>query len=375
MNPRQLPPFQPRKAVSVRRGPDPITIVGGVLMVGLLVMAVRLGLRSDPSPTGPSRRSDSPGSATAAPTKPEPGAKSQQDGFIPRTAVEATRTDALSADPDKDPLCNLPPSMVRIGKSVGIPIERELRAATAMSDEEESQIGNDIEVQLTKEADFRGKLDLAQDVARYAPYVKALVGRLATGAERKGIRFRVHMLRDPSFNAAALVGGVMMVHTGLFDGQDAVQDEAELVAILGHEIAHVDRRHCAAVHQYVKALGDVPGTSLVVRLSRITLSSEYEHEADDRGNTLAIAMQYNPQAAVRLWGRMHQAQGSSGPGGLAGQLGQELNELGRSHPASAERACRAMRKVNWARENANWTRLYDGKTNLRNLVPGPDQPH
>ena len=51
---------------------------------------------------------------------------------------------------------------------------------------------------------------------------------------------RVAVFRDPALNAFAMPNGKVYVHTGLLA---RVENEAQLAAILGHELTHVTNRH------------------------------------------------------------------------------------------------------------------------------------
>lgn len=55
-----------------------------------------------------------------------------------------------------------------------------------------------------------------------------------------GPTFHFTVIRDPTINAFALANGGVIVHTGLLA---AVQNEAQLALVLGHEIAHTNQRH------------------------------------------------------------------------------------------------------------------------------------
>src|SRR6185436_15658066 len=105
-------------------------------------------------------------------------------------------------------------------------------------------------------------------------------------------------------------GGTLLVFTGTLEGREAVRSEAELAAVLGHEMAHVERRHVVAAYQFAKAaLGEDSDEAVVaMRILTLPLSTEHELEADDRGTELAVLAQYDPQAVVDLWRRRVHAE-------------------------------------------------------------------
>ncbi|MDE2252989.1 MAG: M48 family metalloprotease [Betaproteobacteria bacterium] len=78
-------------------------------------------------------------------------------------------------------------------------------------------------------------------------YLQGIVERLTPAADAAAEpdaphHFGVFLLRDPTFNAFALPGGEIGVHTGLV--VDA-QAEAQLAAVFAHELSHVTQRHIA----------------------------------------------------------------------------------------------------------------------------------
>lgn len=80
------------------------------------------------------------------------------------------------------------------------------------------------------------------DEPRLRAYLDGLGQRLARASHRPGLRWRFEVLDTAEVNAFALPGGVVVVTRGLLA---MLRDEAELAAVLGHEIAHVAARHAA----------------------------------------------------------------------------------------------------------------------------------
>jgi predicted Zn-dependent protease len=336
--------------------------------LGALATAVTLAACGDTHDTeAGSGPTNDPHGAAAAPAC----------GWIPADAREATPVASLRAGSAGDAVCASTGSVLDVPKAFAASIEKELRESTRMSDAEENHIGARLEAALPREREFAGRFDLPGDVQRYGRYLRDIVQHLAAGTTRPGIRWRVHLVHLPVFNAAALPGGVIVVFTGTLEGREAVHDEAELAAVLGHEMTHVERRHVVAAYQYARAaLGeDSDEAALAMRILTLPLSSEHELEADDRGTELAVLAQYDPQATVNLWKRharseRHAPYGRA-PGGVLGEVLQGVDALLRTHPPAVVRACHAMDKLRWARDHAPCDRVYDGRTNLLAHVAGP----
>ena len=69
-------------------------------------------------------------------------------------------------------------------------------------------------------------------------YVNQVGKRLASAPEARqsGFPFTFEVVADPSINAFALPGGPMFINTGLLR---AVDNEAQLAGVMGHEMSHV----------------------------------------------------------------------------------------------------------------------------------------
>jgi hypothetical protein len=349
-------------------------------LLGALVTAMALAACGD-ARDGEEDSSPAPRARPGAASDPRAAAPAPACGWVPADAREATPVASLQADRASDPLCADTASVLDAPRAFAASVEEQLRESTKMSDEEENRIGARLEAALPRERAFAGRLDLPEDVRRYGGYVRDIVRHLAEKTTRPGIRYRVHLVRLPVFNAAAMPGGTIVVFTGTLEGREAVHDEAELAAVLGHELTHVERRHVVAAYQFARAaLGeDTDEAVLAMRILTQPLSSEHELEADDRGTELAVLAQYDPRAVVNLWKRHARFERrpphGRAAGGVLGEVLQGVDALLRSHPPAAVRACRAMDKVNWAREHAPCDKVYDGRTNLLTHIAGPRRPY
>jgi len=106
---------------------------------------------------------------------------------------------------------------------------------------EEIAIGRESDAQITAE------LGLVDDPELQA-WVAGMGKTLAASSERPGLPWSFKVIDDPVVNAFALPGGFVYVTRGLLGH---LRNEAQLAAVLGHEIGHVTARH--GVNQMSKA--------------------------------------------------------------------------------------------------------------------------
>ncbi|HET7160909.1 MAG TPA: M48 family metallopeptidase [Burkholderiales bacterium] len=183
--------------------------------------------------------------------------------------------------------------------------------------------------QMMQQASAKGMLNRnPNQVSR----VRAVASRLipATGAFRNdapGWRWEVNVISSGEVNAWCMPGGKIAVYTGLID-KLAISD-AELAAVMGHEIAHALREHgrerasqqatqgiLVGIVGALLGLGDL-GSGLANIVANVTIglpnSREFEREADRIGVELAARAGYDPRAAITLWQKMSQVGGSAPP--------------------------------------------------------------
>ncbi len=178
-------------------------------------------------------------------------------------------------------------------------------------------------------------------------YVRDVGQRLAAVSDR-ALPYEFVVLDNSVPNAWALPGGKIAVNRGLLVELDS---EAELAAVLGHEIVHAAARHGALAMQRGLLLqgavlataaatgrGDysswaVGAASLGAQLINQRNTREAELEADLYGMRYMSRAGYDPQAAVSLQETfLRLSEGQPDQGWLAG--------LFATHPPSAERVAR-----------------------------------
>ena len=101
----------------------------------------------------------------------------------------------------------------------------------------------DLEKQLTSQAiiAIKNRYEIMYEHERLE-FLNGLMGVVLKRwpEELRGYSYRLQIIRDEAPNALAIAGGNIYLTTGLID---MVENDAELEAVLVHEIAHVERRH------------------------------------------------------------------------------------------------------------------------------------
>ena len=149
---------------------------------------------------------------------------------------------------------------------------------------------------------------------------------------------RVHLMRTPFFNASMAPNGMMQVWSGLML---RVENEAQLAAVLGHEIGHylarhsVERLRSAKNHSSAATVAAMFG--VVGALAQLGLAAsfsgygrDHEREADRIGVDLMRNAGYDPAEAAKVWQNL-QLEIKANP------EGRNPNPLFASHPAPEER--------------------------------------
>lgn len=175
-------------------------------------------------------------------------------------------------------------------------------------------------------------------------YVQSVGKKLAQESHRPQLSFEFMIVNDSEINAWALPGGKIAINRGLLL---ELTSEAELAAVLGHEITHATARHGAkGLERSILLQGGIIALGIAVKDNRyndilvsgasvgaLLLQQKYsrgqELEADRFGIQYLAKAGYNPDAAIRLqetFLRLSKDRESS-----------RFDELFASHPPTSER--------------------------------------
>ena len=162
-----------------------------------------------------------------------------------------------------------------------------------------------------------------------ADYVNRVAASLRPEACPPALEFQVFIVKDPFMNAYAYPNGVLILTTGLLA---RLENEAQLAAILAHEMAHCIRRdalrafrHCSGIKadSWQTAHAGYAGESqsghdkLSEKLSECLKEVVHRSEsaADASSLDMLVAAQYDPAEAIRVF--HHQKEALSRDDGLA----------------------------------------------------------
>lgn len=188
-----------------------------------------------------------------------------------------------------------------------------------------SLVSTQDEIEIGKQAaqDARQSIGLLSHPAAQE-YVARVGGSLAAKSERPDLPWSFQVLDDPTVNAFALPGGPIFVTRGILTH---LNSEAELAAVLGHEIGHVTARHSATqiTRAQLAQLGLGLGTVLVPDLARygglasaglqlmlLKYGRDAETQADELGLRYMLDERYDAREMVGLFQMLSRVSGAEG---------------------------------------------------------------
>ena len=189
-----------------------------------------------------------------------------------------------------------------------------------VSSEKMDKISAEAYVKALKEARDKGKLNIDPILTKR---VRDIANRLIaqTGTFRDDAlkwKWQVNVVDEDIVNAWCMPEGRIVVYSGIVNKLNLT--DAELAAVMGHEIAHALREHGreqASTNQLVgvgilaiataAGLGSVGITALGIATQfsiQMPFSRQHETEADRIGTELMARAGYDPKEAVEVWVKM-----------------------------------------------------------------------
>ncbi len=181
---------------------------------------------------------------------------------------------------------------------------RDVIQLTNLSDEQEMQLGGDINEQIAKEVKFYRDRSINE-------YVREIGERLTPHSTRPNLDFKFQVVDDDAINAFATMGGYVYVNTGLLKAAD---NEAQVAGVIAHEMGHITGKH--AIKQIrrqiiTQGLANAAGLerNQLIQLGaevvlRLPHSRRHEYDADRRGLENFVAAGYAPIGMVQFFQKL-----------------------------------------------------------------------
>jgi len=167
------------------------------------------------------------------------------------------------------------------------------KAATLVPRETEVEMGNSIANAFTSNY-------TTQDSATIL--ANEFLAKLRTGSD---YNITLTVLESEEINAFAVPGGKIFIYGGIVEGMESYE---ELVALIGHELTHVEKQHslksiCRSLASglvITTMFGDITGISSAVvaqadQFKQLSYSRELEMEADNAGFDWMLKNKVNPR--------------------------------------------------------------------------------
>lgn len=277
-------------------------------------------------------------------------------GFVVILAAGAALIVFLVRENPKTPLSSSYAPIYQLFGHTTSGFNRALAVAVRVDDVDEKEYGDAIAAECDLYAD---KND------RDYVYINRVMQDLVPYGKKK-FRYRLYVSEDSSPNAFALPGGVIFVTRGLLE---TIHSQSELVAVLAHEMGHIELSHCldhvkfglAAKKLGIKTIGDLADETISLMM-RDSFSKTQEDEADMYAFELLCAGKYDPSAEGRVYDAF--IKWCAENGGESRKKGNLVRDYFMSHPPMEIRAEKYREKARkWWKDN-NGVKRYVGIMNM-----------
>lgn len=204
------------------------------------------------------------------------------------------------------------------------------------------------ETNITDEDEISAGKTLKKEVSRTYKIIKSgrdfrklqkVFGNTVKFKKRKRIPINIFLIASQEINAFAVAGGSVWVTSGLMN---FIETDDELAGIIGHEISHIDYKHCQkSIQAYISLLKKTDDEEIadlgqtLLSILNVPYSQEQETEADYYAVQLSHKAGYDPKRYADFFERLEMKyrldQGRK-------ELHPDVDKLMNSHPMNLDRA-------------------------------------
>lgn len=228
-----------------------------------------------------------------------------------------------------------------------------------VSEEQERDLGRQIAGGLL------GAAPLVKDEA-LQKYVNKVGLWVAMQSERPNLNWRFGVVDTESVNAFAAPGGYVLITKGLYR---KIKTEAQLAGVLGHEIAHVNRKHQLKLLRKSNMIAGLSG----LLVSRVGGEQSLRSVIGNGAEIMARGLDKDAELEADRDGAVYAARAGYEPYGLA-EILEEMGHMGaddsrmallrKTHPSPEERLSNLSDAV-----GSRWDDLPEGKELGGRLAP------
>lgn len=180
-------------------------------------------------------------------------------------------------------------------------------------------VKKEVEIGRTLAAKLAKKYGLIRDT-EFTSYVNSVGLLLASYSSRPELSFRFGILNTTEVNAFACPGGYVLITKGALS---RIENEAELAALLSHELSHVTLKHAGDFEEQKVGFLDIlaavmaPGGDVISSFTKTAVEGMYtqffevgrkkeeEIDSDKAGLIYLVQAGYNPEAALSYLNKLN----------------------------------------------------------------------
>ncbi|HEY9508119.1 MAG TPA: M48 family metalloprotease [Gemmatimonadales bacterium] len=234
-----------------------------------------------------------------------------------------------------------------------------------VSESQEIQMGQEYAQQIVRSMGV-------YDDKKVQDYVSRLGMGMAAKSERPQLPWAFYVMDDPTVNAFALPGGSIFVTRGILTHMN---NEAELVGVLGHEIGHVTARHSVQqmTRQQIAQIGVGVGSILSSDVAKyaglasqglgvlfLKYGRDAESQSDQLGFKYMVRDGYDPRAMASMFTTLQRVSQLEGAG--------DIPEWASTHPDPGNRVEATKKRLDTL--SVPVSKLRDGRETYMPVIAG-----